>query len=134
MPWCFEWLLLSCTELIACCSQNENKFKCPCHGSQYNNEGKGIRGPAPLVRALQVCANWCILAYGLATLEAHLRSERLSNAGGICSQSLALAHCDVINDNVTFSSWCAETFTIVLAPTHTACCPRLKPPVHEPRA
>ena len=30
--------------------QNENKFKCPCHGSQYNNEGKVVRGPAPLVR------------------------------------------------------------------------------------
>lgn len=30
----------------------ENKFKCPCHGSQYNNEGKVIRGPAPLSLAL----------------------------------------------------------------------------------
>lgn len=29
--------------------QAENKFKCPCHGSQYNDEGKVIRGPAPLV-------------------------------------------------------------------------------------
>jgi len=29
----------------------ENKFKCPCHGSQYNDEGKVIRGPAPLVRS-----------------------------------------------------------------------------------
>ncbi|MHC5611132.1 MAG: cytochrome b6-f complex iron-sulfur subunit [Nostoc sp.] len=26
----------------------ENKFKCPCHGSQYNETGKVIRGPAPL--------------------------------------------------------------------------------------
>ena len=31
-------------------AQAENKFKCPCHGSQYNDEGKVIRGPAPLVR------------------------------------------------------------------------------------
>ena len=30
--------------------QNEKKFKCPCHGSQYNREGKVVRGPAPLVR------------------------------------------------------------------------------------
>ena len=29
--------------------QAENKFKCPCHGSQYNAEGKVVRGPAPLV-------------------------------------------------------------------------------------
>jgi len=26
----------------------QNKYMCPCHGSQYNNEGKVIRGPAPL--------------------------------------------------------------------------------------
>lgn len=25
---------------------------CPCHGSQYNKEGKVIRGPAPLSLAL----------------------------------------------------------------------------------
>jgi len=31
---------------------NENKFICPCHGSQYNNEGKVVRGPAPLSLAL----------------------------------------------------------------------------------
>ncbi|MGK7917180.1 MAG: cytochrome b6-f complex iron-sulfur subunit [Prochloraceae cyanobacterium] len=30
----------------------ENKFKCPCHGSQYNAEGKKVRGPAPLSLAL----------------------------------------------------------------------------------
>lgn len=30
----------------------ENKFKCPCHGSQYNTQGKVIRGPAPLSLAL----------------------------------------------------------------------------------
>jgi cytochrome b6-f complex iron-sulfur subunit len=30
----------------------EDKFICPCHGSQYNNEGKVVRGPAPLSLAL----------------------------------------------------------------------------------
>jgi cytochrome b6-f complex iron-sulfur subunit len=40
---------------------------CPCHGSQYNAEGKKVRGPAPL--------------------------------------SLALAHCDITDDIVTFSTW-----------------------------
>lgn len=30
----------------------ENKFKCPCHGSQYDPEGTVVRGPAPLPLAL----------------------------------------------------------------------------------
>lgn len=29
-----------------------NRFICPCHGSQYNDEGKVVRGPAPLSLAL----------------------------------------------------------------------------------
>ena len=43
------------------------QFMCPCHGSQYNAEGKKVRGPAPL--------------------------------------SLALVHCDITDDIVTFSTW-----------------------------
>ncbi|MBR8832673.1 MAG: cytochrome b6-f complex iron-sulfur subunit [Stigonema ocellatum SAG 48.90 = DSM 106950] len=30
----------------------EQKFKCPCHGSQYDATGKVVRGPAPLSLAL----------------------------------------------------------------------------------
>ena len=30
----------------------ENKFMCPCHGSQYAPNGKVVRGPAPLPLAL----------------------------------------------------------------------------------
>ena len=43
-----------CTHLgcVVPWNKAENKFKCPCHGSQYNNEGKVIRGPAPLSLAL----------------------------------------------------------------------------------
>lgn len=31
----------------------ENKFKCPCHGSQYAPTGAVVRGPAPLPLALE---------------------------------------------------------------------------------
>jgi len=43
-----------CTHLACVVPWNasENKFICPCHGSQYNNEGKMVRGPAPLSLAL----------------------------------------------------------------------------------
>ncbi|MBW4631825.1 MAG: cytochrome b6-f complex iron-sulfur subunit [Iphinoe sp. HA4291-MV1] len=31
---------------------SENRFRCPCHGSQYDPTGKVVRGPAPLSLAL----------------------------------------------------------------------------------
>ncbi|KAJ4847885.1 hypothetical protein Tsubulata_011613 [Turnera subulata] len=34
---------------------NEKKFICPCHGSQYNDQGRVVRGPAPLSLALAHC-------------------------------------------------------------------------------
>lgn len=44
----------------------ENKFKCPCHGSQYNNQGKVVRGPAPLSLAL---AHTEVIEDGTVTLK-----------------------------------------------------------------
>jgi cytochrome b6-f complex iron-sulfur subunit len=43
-----------CTHLgcVVPWNASEDKFICPCHGSQYNNEGKVVRGPAPLSLAL----------------------------------------------------------------------------------
>ena len=43
-----------CTHLgcVVPWNKAENKFMCPCHGSQYNDEGKVVRGPAPLSLAL----------------------------------------------------------------------------------
>ena len=40
-----------CTHLgcVVPWNKAENKFICPCHGSQYNSQGKVVRGPAPLV-------------------------------------------------------------------------------------
>ncbi|NJO40352.1 MAG: cytochrome b6-f complex iron-sulfur subunit [Cyanobacteria bacterium CRU_2_1] len=43
-----------CTHLgcVVPWNASEEKFMCPCHGSQYNSEGKVVRGPAPLSLAL----------------------------------------------------------------------------------
>lgn len=43
-----------CTHLgcVVPWNPNANRFICPCHGSQYNNQGKVVRGPAPLSLAL----------------------------------------------------------------------------------
>ena len=43
-----------CTHLgcVVPWNANEGKFICPCHGSQYNETGKVVRGPAPLSLAL----------------------------------------------------------------------------------
>jgi cytochrome b6-f complex iron-sulfur subunit len=43
-----------CTHLgcVVPWNAGENKFMCPCHGSQYDSTGKVVRGPAPLSLAL----------------------------------------------------------------------------------
>ncbi|MBD1841077.1 cytochrome b6-f complex iron-sulfur subunit [Coleofasciculus sp. FACHB-64] len=43
-----------CTHLgcVVPWNSGENKFMCPCHGSQYDSTGKVVRGPAPLSLAL----------------------------------------------------------------------------------
>jgi cytochrome b6-f complex iron-sulfur subunit len=43
-----------CTHLgcVVPWSVADNKFMCPCHGSQYNPDGGVVRGPAPLPLAL----------------------------------------------------------------------------------
>jgi len=47
-------LLAICTHLgcVVPWSKAANKFCCPCHGSQYDTNGKKVRGPAPLSLAL----------------------------------------------------------------------------------
>ena len=47
-------LLSVCTHLgcVVPWSKSANKFCCPCHGSQYDENGKVVRGPAPLSLAL----------------------------------------------------------------------------------
>lgn len=46
-----------CTHLgcVVPWSQANNKFMCPCHGSQYAPDGHVVRGPAPLPLALAHC-------------------------------------------------------------------------------
>jgi cytochrome b6-f complex iron-sulfur subunit len=43
-----------CTHLgcVVPWNRAQNKYMCPCHGSQYDNTGKVVRGPAPLSLAL----------------------------------------------------------------------------------
>ncbi|OIW15521.1 hypothetical protein TanjilG_27372 [Lupinus angustifolius] len=44
-----------CTHLgcVVPWNKAENKFMCPCHGSQYNDQGRVVRGPAPLVSKME---------------------------------------------------------------------------------
>ena len=50
-------LFIVCTHLgcVVPWSAANNKFMCPCHGSQYAPDGAVVRGPAPLPLALAHC-------------------------------------------------------------------------------
>jgi len=54
--WYFNTLIV-CTHLgcVVPWSAANNKFMCPCHGSQYAPDGHVVRGPAPLPLALAHC-------------------------------------------------------------------------------
>jgi cytochrome b6-f complex iron-sulfur subunit len=81
-------------------SQAENKFKCPCHGSQYNAEGKVVRGPAPLVSSSRFSGGIRLPAAAV------LEPARQHVFCVVALQSLALAHADVSeNGTVLFSTW-----------------------------
>lgn len=53
----FHHFSLVCTHLgcVVPWSSANNKFMCPCHGSQYSPDGSVVRGPAPLPLALAHC-------------------------------------------------------------------------------
>ncbi len=99
----------SLTPCARAATQAENKFKCPCHGSQYNDEGKVIRGPAPLVRApssVRFCAQRAV----------RRKSPTPPYPLLLAAQSLALAHMSVSDDDtVLFSPWTETDFRCVAA-------------------
>ena len=87
-----------CTHLgcVVPWNKAENKFKCPCHGSQYNADGKVIRGPAPLsLRSLTSLSTtptpWCSLS-GL---------NRISELG----KYLSIAKCSARHERENVTRW-----------------------------
>ncbi|MFN2216520.1 MAG: ubiquinol-cytochrome c reductase iron-sulfur subunit [Anaerolineales bacterium] len=42
----FKALSLTCTHLGCTLEEDDNKFSCPCHGSQFDENGNVVHGPA----------------------------------------------------------------------------------------
>jgi cytochrome b6-f complex iron-sulfur subunit len=98
----------------------EKKFICPCHGSQYNNQGKVVRGPAPLV-SHKING---ILPYPLSLSLSFTKRMATSCISSLLScslcanytcylhlvQSLALAHADIDDGKVVFVPWVETDF------------------------
>ena len=42
----FKALSLTCTHLGCTLEEDDNKFSCPCHGSQFDENGNVLHGPA----------------------------------------------------------------------------------------
>lgn len=90
----------------------ENKFICPCHGSQYNEQGRVVRGPAPLVSRIHfyfflnlLVQRWSI---SFTFILWHNKTWKLSIR--IYLQSLALAHADIDDGKVVFVPWVETDF------------------------
>jgi len=115
-----------CTHLgcVVPWNQAEKKFICPCHGSQYNDQGRVVRGPAPLVSQTEFSQriSYFILDHERTTkvvLDQQLLTVYLIFDFTLINiqlqfyfsaQSLALAHCDVDDGKVVFVPWVETDF------------------------
>lgn len=95
-----------CTHLgcVVPWNKAENKFLCPCHGSQYNNQGRVVRGPAPLVI---ITSTHNIRNRHFST---HASNGTTNNLRCGLLQSLALAHADIDDGKVVFVPWTETDF------------------------
>lgn len=99
-----------CTHLgcVVPWNQAEKKFVCPCHGSQYNDQGRVMRGPAPLVNKPY------LMPFVSTTFLFNTESNKLKFDSLL--QSLALAHANVEDGKVVFVPWTETDFRTGEAP------------------
>ncbi len=56
----FSAFSASCTHQCCPVSFSASRFRCPCHGSEFDTTGKVVRGPAPApLPSVPVCADGC---------------------------------------------------------------------------